>query len=278
MRLTDQPTTRNRAARLLGRLGVAVAPALVAVMLAFAAGFLQFPSARAESMSPAQKAEIEKIIRDYLLANPEVLFEARDAYERKQEAAQMAAMKQAIGQNKDALFKNPRAPAVAAKDADVTIVEFFDYNCSYCRHAVAEVGKLVSTDKKVRVVFKEFPIFGKDSEDAARFALAADKQGKYWDMHLALYERKGQDKADAALARELAKGLGLDMAKLEADAYSQAVTDHIAEVRKLAEGMGIQGTPHFIIGETVIPGAPRNLLEVMSTEIANVRKNGCAVC
>jgi protein-disulfide isomerase len=282
----------------VSRLSVALAPAAIALALAVAGGLRLAPSAEATSITPAgsvqtvadatssaggtfsaaQKTELEKIIRGYLLANPEVLFEAKEAFDRKQEEQQLATMKKSIGENKVALFQNVKEPAVNAAGADVTVVEFFDYNCHFCQVALEQVASLADKDKKVRIVFKEFPIFGEDSESAARFALAANKQGKYWEMHRALYERKGQGKANGALALEIAPSLGLDVAKLQADAESSDVKAEIAATRALAEKMGIQGTPHFIIGDNIIPGAPRNLLEVMNGHIASIRKNGCSVC
>ncbi len=279
---STQPALAPLARRtpLLTRIGVALAPAAIALALAIAGGFLQFPTARASSddISAGQKTAIEKIIRDYLLKNPEVLLEAKEAYDRKAEEQQMATMKKLVAENREALFRTAADPTFGPKDADVTVVEFFDYNCGYCRQAMGDVTKLIATDKKIKFVFKEFPIFGENSEAVSKLALAAHKQGKYWEMHQGLYERKGQDKADPAVALLIARDLGLDVAKLQKDAESPEVLAELTATRNLAEKMGIQGTPHFIIGDNIIPGAPRNLYEMMSEQIAGIRTNGCAVC
>jgi protein-disulfide isomerase len=261
-----------------GRLAIGLAPAVAALGIAIGGGFLQFPAAQADGkFSATDKAAIEKIVRDYLISNPEVLFEAKEAYDKKQEALQMAAMKTSIGANSKALFKNAADPVAGDKNGDVTVVEFFDYNCGYCRQAMNDVTTLLNSDKKVRLVLKEFPIFGENSVAVSKIALAAQKQGKYWELHQALYERKGQDRATPALALEIAKDLGLDVEKLKKDADSAEVLAELTANGKLAEKMGIQGTPHFIVGDNVIAGAPRSP-EDLKLLVTTVRTNGCSVC
>ncbi len=234
--------------------------------------------AAGETFSEAQKGQIEGIIKAYLLKNPELMVEIQRTLEQKQEVARQETMTKAVSSNAASLYRSSTAPVAGDVNGDVTVVEFFDYNCGYCRKAVGDVTKLIASDKKVRVVLKEFPIFGKRSEDVARLALAAKIQGKYWEMHQALFERKGKDHADPAIAIELAKGLGLDVDKLQKDATSDEVTKEILRVRQLADKMGIQGTPHFIIGEKVIPGAPEDLFDEMASLVGEVRKNGCKIC
>ena len=145
----------------------------------------------------------------------------------------------------------------------MTVIEFFDYNCGYCKKAFPEVAQLVEKDKQVKVIFKEFPILSKGSEEAARVALAAKMQGKYWEFHRAMLEAQGQ--ANEAGALRVAEKLGLDMARLKKDMASAEVKKEIDDTRKLATKLGIQGTPHFLVGDRIIPGAPENLLEQMAS-------------
>ena len=229
-------------------------------------------TAAATGFSGDQKKAIEQIVRDYLLANPEVLAEAQVQYEQKQEAARAETMKKALSELAPVLFRSPTAPVVGNPKGDVTIVEFFDYNCGYCKRALGDVAKLIDSDKKVKVVFKELPIFGKDSEGAARVAIAARKQNKYWEVHRALLERKG--KADEAAGLEIAGAAGLNMDQLRRDMASAETKKEMDDVKRIAEKMGIQGTPHFFVADRVIPGAPDNLFDVMTQHVAEIRKSG----
>jgi protein-disulfide isomerase len=182
----------------------------------------------------------------------------------------------AIKENATLLFRPANSPVVGNAKGDVPVIEFFDYNCGYCKKAFSEVAKLVDKDKNVRVILKEFPILAKGSEEAARVALAARLQGKYWEFHRAMLESQGQ--ANEAAALRVAEKLGLDMTRLKKDMASSEVKKELEETRALAQKMGIQGTPHFIIGDRIIPGAPENLLELMEKNVAEVRKEGCKVC
>ncbi|MEQ8824996.1 MAG: DsbA family protein [Filomicrobium sp.] len=236
----------------------------------------QAPSATAKTYSAEEKAGIEKIIREYLLANPEVLLEVQMAYESKMEKLQAEKIKTAIKSNADQLYRNPTAPAVGAKNADITVVEFFDYNCGFCKRGFNQVAELIESDKKVRVVFKELPILSKGSEEAARVALASQMQGKYWEVHGALLKHRAS--VDGATALKIAGKLGLDIDKLKKDMNSEPVTAELTKVRNLAQEMGINGTPHFLVGDRTIPGAPENLHEQLAGHIKDLRKNGCEVC
>jgi protein-disulfide isomerase len=228
------------------------------------------------AFNPAQKTEIEGIIKDYLLKNPELMIEVQRVLEQKQQVAQQEAMSKAVGANSQSLFKDAALPAAGAAKGDVTVVEFFDYNCVHCRDAVDHMGRLIDKDKNVRVVFMDFPIFGKDSEGAARVAIAAGKQGKYWELHRDLLLHKGSNSEEGAY--KLAEKLGLDMTKLKADATSADVAKQLQSNRQLADKLGIQGTPHFIIDDKVIPGAPDNLFDQLASLIGDVRKTGCKYC
>ena len=258
--------------RLMTALGAAV---LFAGAAALSFG-LPAPKVAVAADAVPDKAAIEKIVRDYLLSHPELIVEMQAAYDQKTELQRNAQMSSALKTNADAIFKQSQTPSVNAAASDVTVVEFFDYNCGYCRRAVDDVVKLIDGDKKVKFVFKEFPIFGKDSEAGARVALAAGLQGKYYEVHQGLYRTEG--KINEGIALDVAAKLGLDMTKLKADMTSEAVNAEIASVQALAGKMGIQGTPHFFVGENIIPGAPEDLYARLSELVKTVRKDGCKVC
>jgi protein-disulfide isomerase len=233
------------------------------------------PAAATGSFSGLQKKEIENIIREYLINNPEVLVDAQNALEAKLDKVQSERMAVAMKDNAGELYRSAASPIVNAK-GDVPVIEFFDYNCGYCKKAFPEVKALVETDKKVRLILKEFPILAKGSEEASRVALAAKMQGKYWEFHRAMLENQGQ--ANEASALRVAERLGLDMARLRKDMTAPEVKKEIDATHQLANKMGIQGTPHFIVGDKIIPGAPENLLELLNKHAAEVRKEGCKVC
>ena len=223
-----------------------------------------------------QRQAIEKIIKDYLMNNPEVLMEAQQAYEAKMEAQQAEKLKVVIKENAADIYRRSNAPFGGNPKGDITVVEFFDYNCGYCKRGFSELAKLIDKDSKVKVVFKELPILSKGSEEAAKVALAARLQGKYWDVHRALIENKGQ--ANEAAALKIAEKFGLDMVRLKKDMEGPEVRNEIQKVRELAQKMGIQGTPHFLVGDKSIGGAPENLFEMLTTLVAETRKTGCQVC
>jgi protein-disulfide isomerase len=229
------------------------------------------------AFTPAQRKELNSVIKEFLLGNPDVLFDAQAVLEAKMEKIQSERMVVAMKENANELYRHAGSPVVGnVKGGDVPIVEFFDYNCGFCKKAFPDLAKLVDKDKKVRVILKEFPILSKGSEEASRVALAAKMQGKYWEFHRALLETQGQ--ANEASALRVAEKLGLDMARLKRDMASAEVKKEIEETRKLASKIGIQGTPHFIVGDRVVAGAPENLAEVLDKHVSAVRKDGCKVC
>ena len=170
----------------------------------------------------------------------------------------------------------PDAPVAGNPKGDITVVEFFDYNCGYCKRGFHNIRELIEKDSNVRVVFKELPILSKDSEEAAKIALAARAQGKYWELHQALIDSKGR--VTEAFALETAGKLGLDVEKLKADKDSDAVKGELARVEALARKMNITGTPHFLVGSEAIGGAPEDLLDQLTAKIAALRQSGCAYC
>ncbi len=187
------------------------------------------------------RAAIEKIVREYILANPEILPEAMDNLRARDVAKVVRINRKAI--------ETPFAGAwEGAADADVTVVQFFDYNCSYCRASMADIDKLLAADKRVRVVYREFPVLGPNSDNAARISLAAAKAGKYAAFHRAVYAA-GQP--EPRVVERIAKGLGIDLA-YAADPAAQAEID--ANLN-LARPLGMTGTPSWVIGDKVLSGA-----------------------
>jgi len=202
------------------------------------------------------------------MKNPEIILEAIEALQQREKLAEAEKAKRALTENKSALFQNPADPAVGNALGDVTVVEFFDYQCGYCKAVMADTQRLIKDDAKLRFVFKEFPILGPGSVVAARAALAAKAQGKYLEVHNALMGHRGQLDDDTIL--RLAKSAGADMDKLKKDMDSPEVMKVIAANQQLAEQLGIRGTPAFIIGEALVPGAIK--LDEMKRLVDSVRK------
>lgn len=201
----------------------------------------------AAPMPDAQKKEIEKVVHDYLISNPEVLLEASQALQQKQQQNMQQQAQSAIQENADNLFQGKLTTVGNAK-GNVTIVEFFDYQCIHCKKMSPTMDSLVKKDSDLRVIYKEFPIFGKTSETASRAALAAGMQGKYDKMHEALM--KLDKKIDEKSVMDAAQSVGLDMKKLKKDMDSKEVTDVLTANRELAEKLHLMGTPAFIVGST----------------------------
>src|SRR5476649_1475944 len=215
------------------------------------------PAASEQSFSDGQRGDIEVIVRNYLLAHPEVLEEAMAELSKRQTAAEAEKHEASVAQNAEAIFKSPRGVVLGNRDGDVTFVEFFDYNCGYCKRAMTDMLDLMKSDSKLKVVLKEFPVLSQSSVEAAQVAVAVRMQDptgkKYLDFHQKLLGGKGQ--ADKARAMAAAKEAGLDMAKLEKDMASPEVKATLEENFKLAEDMGMNGTPSYVIGKQVVIGA-----------------------
>ncbi len=228
------------------------------------------------AFSDEQKKAIGEIVKDYLINNPELIVEVQQALEVKMEKEQAEKLKSFMSENAKDIYRNPESPVAGDPNGDITVVEFFDYNCGYCKRGMTEVQKLIQSDKRVRMVFKELPILSKGSEETARAALAAKRQGKYWEFHQAMLSSKGQ--ANEATSLKAAEALGLDMAKLKTDMAGDAVKGELEAMKALAKKMGINGTPHFLVGDKSIPGAPEDLHDQLKTLIADFRKSGCSYC
>lgn len=213
-------------------------------------------SASAAEFSSTQKDEIGSIVREYLIAHPEVLQEAMAELDKRQQAAESEKHQAAVKDNANALFSSPNQVTLGNPKGDVTFVEFFDYNCGYCKHAMGDMLALLK-DPNLKVVLKEFPVLGPGSVEAAQVAVAVRMQDptgkKYLDFHQKLLGGRGQ--ADKAHALAAAKEAGLDMARLEKDMASPEVKTTLTENFKLAETLGMNGTPSYVIGNDVVVGA-----------------------
>ena len=234
-------------------------------------------AASAQSFTDAQRGDIETIVRNYLLAHPEVLEEAMTELSKRQAAAEAAKHEAGVAANADAIFSSPRNVTLGNKDGDVTFVEFFDYNCGYCKRAMTDMMDLMKSDPKLKIVLKEFPVLSAGSVEAAQVGVAVRMQDptgkKYLDFHQKLLTGRGA--ADKARAMAAAKEAGLDMAKLEKDLSSAEVRSTLEENFKLAEAMGMNGTPSYVIGKQVVIGAVG--VEALREKISNARC-GKATC
>ena len=234
--------------RLLRPLLIAVA----AIVLAIAA-----PPARAQSFSDTQRGEIERVVKDYLVAHPEVLQEVLSELEKRQSDADAAKHRDGVKQYSQALFYSPRQVTIGNRQGDVTLVEFFDYNCGYCKRALADMLNLMKEDAKLRVVLKEFPVLGPGSVEAAQVAVAVRMQDstgkKYLEFHQKLLGGRGP--ADRAHALAVAKDIGLDMARIEKDMAGDEAKATLEENMHIAEALGLNGTPSYVIGTEVVVGA-----------------------
>ena len=225
----------------------------------------------AGAISPSDKPEVEKIIREYLLANPEILRDAMMELQRREAEAESKERAAAVKTHEKLIFDSPRGVVVGNRQGDVTVVEFFDYNCGYCKRALEDMMTIMKADPKIKFVLKEFPVLGPGSIEAAQVAVAVrmqDKDGKkYLDFHQKLLGGRGQ--ADKARAMAAAKDAGLDMAKIEKDMTSPEVRATLEENFKLAESMGMNGTPSYVVGKQVVVGAVG--LDALKEKVAQAR-------
>ncbi|MFC3677685.1 DsbA family protein [Ferrovibrio xuzhouensis] len=233
---------------------LSAAVAVLALSLALLAA--RPAAAQQTSFTPAQKTAIEAMIRDYLVKNPEVLVEAMHALDAKQQAGAAAASRAAIAASHKDLFEDAASYVAGNPKGDVTIVEFFDYRCPYCKQMQPHIQALLKEDGKLRLVLKELPVLGPESVIASRAAVAALQQGKgskYMAFHDAMMAFRGQ-LSDTEIFR-MAGEAGLDVAKLKTDMQTPKVEAVLRDNLALADRLGIQGTPAFVIGTELAPGA-----------------------
>ena len=217
------------------------------------------------TISESERKAFESIIREYLLKNPTLLREMVEALRAHDDREQNDRAASALKTHRDQIYNDPDSPVSGNPEGDLTIVAFVDYNCGYCRSNLPIIRSLVEKDKMIRVIYKDLPILGPSSEVAARGALAAHKQGKYVEFHDALFESRG---VGELTVKAVATKLGLDQSALAKDMADQKVRSAIGRNRALAAALGIDGTPAYIIGSQLVPGAVEadSLNEIVAEE------------
>jgi protein-disulfide isomerase len=238
--------------------------ALVCAFLAFAPAL---PLGAAE-ITPEQRKAIEAIIHDYLMQNPDVLIDALREAQAKADSDADTKAAQVLRDRRHEVFDDPATPVGGNPQGDVTVVEFFDYRCPYCKQVHPAIQKLLDQDRKLRFVYKEFPVLGEQSDLAAHAALAARLQGRYEPFHSAMMAAKGQINEEAVY--RIAGSIGLDVDRLKRDMTNPEIDRALNANRSLAKALEIRGTPGFIIGDRIIPGAID--LDALKTMVADARK------
>lgn len=235
---------RQHAARSLLVMAVAAAPLLSASVMQSAA--------QAEELD---RAAVETIVREYLLANPEIMLEVQDALEKKQEEMRVAQQKQTLEEQGETIFNSSHQMVIGNPEATITVVEFFDYNCGFCRRALADMDRILEENKDVKFILKEFPVLGEASLAAHRVSLSVARNYPelYPQFHRQLLSHEGRKDGDVAL--EIAQFLGADRKKLVDDLSNPESMAAFSEVYSIADGLGISGTPSYVIGDNVVFGA-----------------------
>lgn len=218
---------------------------------------------------PNQQA-LDEAIRAYLLEHPEVIVQSLQKYDEKQRASREQATSDALVAHKDELYHEPMTPVTGDPKGDVTMVEFFDYQCPYCKRTMKNVLEIQKKDPHLRVVWKELPILGPTSVFAARAAMAAHRQHKYLDFHVAVMGNRGKLTPNRVL--ELAAKAGIDVDRLKHDMADPAIDKYLKDTLQLAQELGINGTPGFVIGGKLVPGAID--IKQMEDLIAKAREQG----
>lgn len=253
---------------------------LAAILLAGSSqAFAQTQVAPSSTPSPSAETErerIETIVHDYLLKNPAIIREAMLALQVKEERDRQELAAKNLRAVESNLYEDAEAPVAGNPKADISIVVFFDYNCGYCKKTLPDLESLLAKDPLIRIIYKEFPILGPESEVAARAALAADRQGKYAAFH---HELILAGQLDTLAIKNISQRLGLDYLKLQKDMADPKIADILARNMKLAASLEINGTPGYVVGEQIIPGAidMNSLAKIVSEERAKLAKAKSAV-
>ena len=248
--------------------------AIFAAALSLAA--FAFP-ARSAEFSATQKTEIESIVHSYLLEHPEVLREVSAELEKRQKAEEADLRSQAIDDNKKELLDSPFQAVIGNPKGKITLVEFFDYNCGYCKRALGDLVNLMKAEPELRVVLKDFPVLGPNSVEAAQVASAARKQisgDKFFEFHQKLLATHGPVGREQALA--VAKESGLDMDRLQKDMKDPSIHAGIEDIMKMADALALTGTPSYVVGNEAIVGAVG--LKELKTKVDAVGKCGKTIC
>lgn len=234
----------------------------------FVAALLLVLPLAATAQDAMTEDRVRELVRETILANPEILVEAIAILEERAAQERVTGSADMIAAQREQLEQDPNAPVLANADGDVTIVEFFDYNCPYCRRAAPTIENLVEADPGIRLVYREWPILGEGSVFAARAALASRQQGLYEEFHWAMMDMSGRAEERSVLT--IAAEIGLDIDQLRADMEAPEVAEHIETSMRLADLLGITGTPTFILGDNLVPGAVEQ--EVLQRLVDEVRE------
>lgn len=240
-----------------------------AALAVLALAALSLPTASADSFTPAQRSDIETIVHGYLLKHPEVMIEVLQKAEDQIKSESHDKAAQALQTHGRELLNDPDSPIAGNPQGDVTLVEFFDYRCPYCKQVEPALEALLGEDRKLRFVYKEFPVLGPDSVTASRVALAARKQGKYDAFHQAMMGLKGQ--INEAAIFKVAAAVGLDTDRVKRDMAGPEIGRMLKDNSNLAEALQIHGTPGFVVGNQIVPGAVD--LPTLKDMIADARQH-----
>jgi len=224
--------------------------------------------------TPEQRAMIERIVREYLIANPQVLREAFEALEAREREGQAAQQAELVQRNAERIFRSPRTAVLGNPNGDVTIVEFFDYNCGFCKRALSDMQELTRTDPNLRWVLREFPVLGQGSVEAAQISAQLVGNPRFAEFHRRLLGTT--ERVDRARALAVARQVGLDAAALERGMNQDTTRQVISESVDLATALGLGGTPTYVIGTEIVVGAVG--LEPLRERIANMRRCGRTSC
>lgn len=243
---------------------------------ALAATVLMASPVYAAGFDATQRDEIGAIVKDYLMQHPEVIRDAMQELDRKQQEAEADARKENVAKYSDTLLNSSRQVVIGNPKGDVTLVEFFDYNCGYCKRAHADMQRLIDEDKGLRVVLKEFPVLGPGSEEAARVAVIVNEMApeKYKAFHDELLLSRGEVNGARALA--VAADIGLDPAAIKKKLTEPEITATINESYGLAQALGINGTPSYVVQNDVVIGAVG--YDALKSKIKSIRACGSANC
>jgi protein-disulfide isomerase len=250
---------------------------MAAIALPLAAALFAAPVSAQTAFTPAQRTQIEAIIKDYLIKNPDVLREALIEMEKRSKADEAAQRAKVVADLAPKLFNSKNQVVLGNPNGKIQVVEFYDYNCGYCKRAMADMMDIIKKNPDVRMVLKEFPVLGPGSVEAAQVATALHQQfdgEKYLAFHQRLMSSRGQVARAQAMAA--AKAVGADMDKLEAAINSDAVRAGIQEVMQIADALSLTGTPSYVVGDEVVVGAVGQ--PTLQQKIDNIRKCGKATC
>lgn len=229
-------------------------------------------SSTKNNVSKTQKEDIEDIVRNYLLENPSIIREALQALQLKEAREKQELVAKNLKAFEKEIFADPNSPSAGNKKAEVSVVAFFDYNCGYCKQSLPMLKELLAKDSSIRIVYKEYPILSQSSQLAAKAALAAHRQGKYAEFHEAL---TNAEEINDEFIKTISKKLGVNYETLTKDMNDPKINEYLASNYTLANNLNIQGTPAYIVGTRVIPGAIdlSSLINIVAEERAKLSKS-----